>query len=249
MEVPVSRTTVLKYVSRKLRIMKGSDVISELKKKFRVTTDKSLAKVLGLSVPAIQNWKNRPQCTLRQVAGLVHAASKAGGTSFREKAVRPLVEFFELKRSWSKHGASRELFSTRDSTGKVHPYASGLRRELEKCNGVYIFFDSRGQAIYAGKARRQSLWKEMNSALNRDRGAVQKIKRVRHPTRKIEYRTSDEKARQIIEQQVPLWDIAKYFSAYEVAIEMIEDVEALLVRSFANDLLNKRMERFAIHRK
>ena len=88
----------------------------------------------------------------------------------------------------------------------------------------------------------------MNLALNRDRKAVQKIKRVRHPARRLQYRTTDEKNRQIIDQQVPLWDIATYFSAYEVADEMIEDVEALLVRSFANNLLNKRMERFARHR-
>lgn len=60
---------------------------------------------------------------------------------------------------------------------------------------------------------------------------------------------SDEKARQIIDQQVPLWDLAAYFNAYEVADEMIEDVEALLLRSFANNLLNKRMEQFARHRK
>lgn len=229
--------------------MKGSDVISELKKKFRASTDKALGDVLGLSIPAIQNWKNRPQCTLRQIASLVNAAYKAGEKGFRENAIRPLVEFCEIKRTRSKQGASHELFSIRDSKGKTHPYVSGLRKELERCNGVYIFFDSRGQAIYAGKARSQSLWKEMNLALNRNRGQVQTIKRVRHPVRKIEYRTSDEKSRQITDQQVPLWDIAKYFSAYEVATEMIEDVEALLVRSFANDLLNKRMERFVRHRK
>lgn len=89
----------------------------------------------------------------------------------------------------------------------------------------------------------------MNGAFNRERGAVQTIKRVRHPNRKVEYRTSDEKARQIVDQQVPLWDLAVYFSAYDAADGMIEDVEALLVRSFANNLLNIRMERFARHRR
>lgn len=228
--------------------MKGRDVIAELKKKFRAGTDKALAEVLGLSIPAIQNWKSRPKCTLRQIAGLVHSASKTGAVRFRKNAVRPLVEFFEINLCHSRHGASYELFSMKDENEKVHPYLSGLRGELESNHGVYIFFDSRGQAIYAGKARRQSLWREMNLALNRERGQVQTIKRVRHPERKVEYRTSDEKARQIIDQQVPLWALASYFSAYEVADEMTEDVEALLVRSFANNLLNIRMERFNRHR-
>lgn len=228
--------------------MKGREVISELKKKFRAKTDKALAEVLGVSIPAIHNWKTRPKCTLRQIAGLVHSASKSGAIRFRKNAVRPLVEFFEINLCDSKQGVSYEMFDVRDEKGKTHPYFVGLRQELELNHGVYIFFDSRGQAIYAGKARRQSLWKEMKLALNRERGEVQTIKRVRHPERKVEYRTSDEKARQIVDQQVPLWAIAAYFSAYDVADDMIEDVEALLVRSFANNLLNKRMERFARHR-
>lgn len=228
--------------------MKGSEIIGELKKKFRVTTDKSLADVLGLSIPAIQNWKKRPKCTLRQLAGLVHSASKAGAVRFRKNVVRPLVEFFEIDLCESRQGAKWELFADRDEDGDEHPYYQGLKTELSATKGVYVFFDSRGQAIYAGKARQQSLWDEMTSALNRDRKAVQTIKRVRHPSRRLPYRTTDEKDRQIIDQRVPLWELASYFSAYEVADEMIDDVEALLVRSFANNLLNKRMERFARHR-
>lgn len=229
--------------------MKGQEVIAELKKKFRVTTDKALGEVLGLSVPAIQNWKKRPKCTLRQIAGLVHAASKAGAVRFRSNAVRPLVEFFEIDECESKRGAGRELFGIQEENGKPHPYLTGLKEELGSSHGVYVFFDSRGQAIYAGKARKQSLWKEMNLAFNRKRGGLQTIKRVRHPERKVGYRTSDEKARQIIDQQVRLSDLAAYFSAYEVADEMIEDVEALLVRAFANNLLNKKMEKFERHRR
>ncbi len=228
--------------------MKGKEVISELKKKFRVSTDKALGEALGLSIPAIQLWKNRPQCTLRQIAGLVHSASKAGAVRFRKNIVRPLVEFFEIDLCESRHGAKWELFADRDEDGEEHPYYQGLKTELSATKGVYVFFDSRGQAIYAGKARQQSLWDEMTSALNRDRKAVQTIKRVRHPSRKLPYRTTDEKDRQIVDQRVPLWELASYFSAYEVADEMIEDVEALLVRSFANNLLNKRMKRFARHR-
>jgi hypothetical protein len=136
------------------------------------------------------------------------------------------------------------VFSAKDDSGGDHPYRAGLKDELLEHHGVYVFFDSRGQAIYTGKARRLSLWKEINSAYNRQRGDVQRIKRVNHPTRRQEYRTSEEKARQIRDIAVPLHEIASYFSAYHVADSMINDLEALLVRSFANDLLNVRMERF-----
>lgn len=228
--------------------MKGKEVINELKKKFRVNTDAALTDMLGMSVPAIQKWKARPQCTLRQLAGLVHAASVSGARRLCDNAIRPLVEFFEINLSNSKQQASYELFGTTDRDGDSHRYLDGLKDELNSKCGVYLFFDSRGQAIYAGKARRQTLWKEMNIALNRPRGGVQKIKRVKHPKRKLEYRTTDEKDRQPIEQSVKLWEIAAYFSAYVVEDEMIDDVEALIVRGFANNLLNKRMERFARHR-
>ena len=49
--------------------------------------------------------------------------------------------------------------------------------------------------------------------------------------------------------QLELFDLAAYFSAYEVADGMIEELEALLVRAFANDLLNVKMETFAHQRK
>ena len=89
----------------------------------------------------------------------------------------------------------------------------------------------------------------MKFAFNRERGDLQKIKRVRHPSGKTPYRNSEEKSRQIHEFEIPLHDIAAYFSAYQVADGMINEVEAMLVRSFANDLLNKRMERFGQQKK
>lgn len=148
----------------------------------------------------------------------------------------------------SKQGARWEIFSDDKESGEKHKYLSGLKLELQRHHGVYLYFDTRGQAIYAGKARKQSLWAELNSAFNRPRGGLQRIKRVYHPYRDQPYRTTDEKARQITDQVVPLHILANYFSAYAVDDELIADVEALLVRSFANDLLNKRMERFERHR-
>ncbi|MDO8414780.1 MAG: hypothetical protein Q7S87_01065 [Agitococcus sp.] len=158
-------------------------------------------------------------------------------------AVKPIVEFFKLEKCLAPRGGKFELFSVEDD-GSVHLYLSGLRAELEKHHGVYVFSDSRGHAIYVGKARQQSLWKEMNLAFNRNRGEVQKIKKVRHPARNQAFKTSEEKRRQIQPSAMALHEIAVYFSAYQVADGMVNELEAMLVRSFANDLLNIRMEHF-----
>ncbi len=228
--------------------MTGSDVVRALKKKFRAQTDSELAAKIGMTVPGLQIWKNRARITERQLGELVYKANRAGASNLQVSAIRPLVEFFPIQRTDSRQGARFELFSTKTSNGGSHDYFHGLRKELDEHCGVYIFFDSRGQAIYTGKARKQTLWREMNGAFNRDRRAVQKIKRVRHPKRNQMYQSSNEKARQITDQVVPLHEIAAYFSAYEVADGMIGELEAMLVRSFANDLLNKRMERFGHQR-
>jgi hypothetical protein len=224
--------------------MKGGDVIAALKKKLRIKTDNRLAARLGMSQPSIQQWKRRSQVTPRQLGELVYRTGHAGAKSSQMNAIRPLVEFFPIEKQKTSQGATYQIF---DSKGLL--YKSGLKKELDQYSGVYIFFDSRGQAIYAGKARKQKLWREINLAFNRDRGRVQKIKRVRHPTRQQEYRTSDEKSRQIGDHIVPLHEIASYFSAYRVSDGMIDDLEALLVRSFANNLLNIKMEPFARSRR
>ncbi len=231
-------------MARGADLVKGNDVIVALKRKLKVKTDRGLALRLGLTEMSIQNWKNRSKVTARQLAGLIHSAARAATSDFQMTAIRPLVEFFKIRKCDSPRGAKYKLFSEKDERGRPHPYRAGLKKELDEFYGVYIFFDSRGQAIYAGKAKRQSLWQEMTGAFNRDRDSVQKIKRVRHPERRVTYRTTDEKSRQIIEYSVPLHELAAYFSAYHVVDGMIDELESLLVRSFANDLLNIRMERF-----
>ncbi|QDR27038.1 helix-turn-helix transcriptional regulator [Pseudomonas aeruginosa] len=99
-----------------------------------------------------------------------------------------------------------------------------------------------------GKAREQSLWKEMNLAFNRPR-AIQKIVLVPHPKRNQTFSPGHEKLRQPKDTQLELCDLAYFFSAYQVVDGMINDLEALMVRGFANDLLNVKMETFAHSRR
>jgi hypothetical protein len=227
--------------------LQGSELVKDLMGHFETDVLQQLGQTIGLSNQALQNYKNRRAVTARQMAGLGRTAYLSGQQGLRKTAIRPLVEFFPLRKAPSLHKVKFDLFSTKDEKGKVHPYLDGLRTELNAHNGVYIFFDSRGQAIYVGRARLQTLWKEMLSAFNRGR-EVQKIRRVRHPSRKVAYKTSDEKSRQIRERSVPLHELAGYFSAYHVDLGLIDEIESLLVRSFANDILNIRMEQFGHQR-
>jgi DNA-binding transcriptional regulator YdaS (Cro superfamily) len=228
--------------------MKGSEVVAALKKKFGVKNDSGLAEKLGVTPASVSQWVSRDQVTPRQLAEWIKKVRDAGKKEAHQTAIRPLVEFFPLEKSGTKQGVAYELFSIKSDKGP-HQYLKGLREELEEKKGIYIFFDSRGQALYIGKAAKQSLWKEMNLAFNRDRGDVQKIKRVDHPSRMQKYKNSDEKIRQITPHTVPLCELATYFSAYDIADEMIGEVEALLVRSSANTLLNIKMERFGTQKK
>jgi len=206
-------------------------------------TDSVLAQAIGVTQPQLANYRGK-ELTARQVVNLIEKYSKSREQELLDAAIIPIVEFLHIDPELSKREANWEIFRTRDDGGSEHPYLAGLRGALEEKHGIYVFYDSRGRAIYAGKAQKLNLWKEMNNAFNRDRGEVQNIKRVSHPQSKVKYKRSGEQLRQIEKQTVPLHDLASYCSAYEVPDLLIGKLEALIVRAFANDLLNVRMEKF-----
>jgi hypothetical protein len=225
----------------------GDTLLDEVKRKLGAKTDLALAAQLGMTTVALWKWRGSRRISTRQIANLVAAAKKSSTTDLATSAIRPIVEFFPINKNRSRGGQKFEVLATKIDNIE-HPFLSGLRSELESHHGVYVFFDSRGRAIYAGKARRLFLWDEMNNAFNRER-AVQKIKRVSHPERRQTYKSSLETARQIVHTPVLLHELAVYVSAYNVRDELIEELESLLVRSFANDLSNVRMERFGQQRR
>lgn len=231
--------------------MIGADVIAALARKLekehgKALTQKNLAEHLGISTFHLnQNWLKGKTRTPLQVANLIVSAVKAAEQRVQQTAIRPIVEFFPLEAETTARSKKPLLFDTAPKDGKKQSYLQGLREELSAYHGIYIFFDSRGSALYAGKAKRLTLWVEMNGAFNRRRPVGQSLYRVRHPLGRQSYKTSEEKSRQIVRTKVPLHELAAYFSAYEVPDAMIDSLEALLVRGFANDLLNVRMERFS----
>jgi hypothetical protein len=116
-----------------------------------------------------------------------------------------------------------------------------IRAELKAAHGIYVFYNSQCRAIYIGKADSLSLWTELKNAFNRKREA-QTIWKVQHPRIGETFKPAYKKKRRIKKRQVYLHEIASFLSVYEVGDRLIGNLEALLVRSFPNELSNAKME-------
>lgn len=226
--------------------MKANELIAALAKKLGTNSQSELASILGITVGTLINWKNRDEdLSATQVASALSKSRSAAVQQAQLETIQPIVEFYPIERCATNRNASWLVF---DGGKSANLYAQGLRDALEESYGIYIFYDSRGQALYVGKAKEQTIWREMNLAFVRKRN-IQKIALVSHPERNQEFKPGYEKLRQPKDTLLELHDLACYFSAYHVDYGMIDDLEALMVRSFANNLLNVRMETFAHSRK
>lgn len=230
--------------------MHGTELLNEIKNRIKkrdgrtVLTDLALAEELGISQPTLSMYRNR-DLSAKQIANLMESYAKRAESRLVDRTITPIVEFLHLDPYETRQGTSWQLFSPDRDGGTPRPYLVGLRERLDNAHGIYVFHDSRGRAIYAGKAQQMTLWKEMNNAFNRDRKEVQNIKVVDHPIiNLVSYRGPEEVQRRISKRAVALHHIASYVSAYEVPDALIGKFEALIVRAFANDLLNVRMENF-----
>jgi len=218
--------------------MDGKELIKILKQQFDVQSDVDLSKVVGISIATINKWKsNSAELTPRQIGNLVSKARKKEAESCIASAIQPIVEYYPIEHADSRQGANWELIPNKSGRGKI------IKRELESSKGIYIYYNAQYEAIYLGKAKKQNLWKEMNSAFNRDRDA-QVVWTVSHPERGQDFTPAYQKLRQLQKTKVFLSDIATYFSAYNVDSNLIDNLEALMIRSFVNDLTNIRMEKF-----
>ncbi|MFS4549062.1 hypothetical protein [Comamonas resistens] len=222
--------------------MKAIELIQALSKKLETSSQAQLAGVLGVSVGTLINWKNRDEdLSPSQVASALAKSQSAAVKRAQFETIQPIVEFYRIDKCLTKREKSWQVL---DGGEDAILYVQGLKAELDNSYGIYIFYDSRGHALYVGKAREQTIWKEMNLAFNRKRD-IQTIALVHHPERNQEFKPGYEKLRQPKDTRLELFDLAYYFSAYHVDDGMVDDLEALMVRGFANDLLNVRMETFA----
>lgn len=223
--------------------VKTAEVLRHLKKKVDKERDGSMAEVLGVNATTLSMWRgDGVKLSALQVANLIVKTRKQAREHLRQSAIKPIVEFFPIEAVYL--GAAEKSLIVFDVNNNAGKHRTGLYNALIKAkSGLYIFYDTRGKALYAGQTKKQNIWKEMNLAFNRPRSS-QVMTLVRHPTKDVEFRAANEKVRQPTDQMLRLHDLAAYFSAYEVVEEMVDDLEALLVRAFPNDLLNFRMEKF-----
>lgn len=220
--------------------MQGKELIDVLKKVLGITTNRELAPFLGITEARISQLCQQNPLLEQQIDKLLIHAHGVSQKKAQEKALQtaisPLVEFYPLDPTLSRKETNWQVFNAENNR-----YTAGLKKVLNENHGIYVFFDSMGKSIYVGKAKNQTLWKEMNAAFNRGRGNLQTIIFVDHPSAR-EFTPAYEKRRKLGEHAVYLSDIATYFSAYSVATDFIDIAESFLIRCFPNNLLNKRME-------
>lgn len=197
-------------------------------------------KEIGITPQTAHNWR-RKGLNADKLNGLFKKIRMASIKSANSEAIKPICEFVDIDRVEAPRSEKWQVLGGEKS---ATDYFEGLIEELKEVRGIYVFYDSRGRALYVGKAVKQSVWAEMNSAYNRSRDA-QNVYRVYHPKRNHNFSPQYEKMRRVQEYNVTLSEMARYFSVYEVSTGMTGNLEALLIRAFANDLLNVRMERFS----
>jgi len=238
----VSALTVARMMAQlNKQVVRGRDLLPAVKRKLSIDSRKDLEATLSIT---LSNWENQSRgLSPNQIANAISASRAAAKAESHKSLIRPIVEFFPLDVVESSQGAHYELFATKASKGASRQQEE-LRNELTQRKGIYIFYDSRGKAIYAGKAQQQNLWGELKSVFNRTRES-QSVYRIEHPKRNQKFKLAFEEGKQPKKMSMLLSDIAAYVSVYEVDTPMIGSLEALLVRGFANDLLNVRMERFS----
>ena len=221
--------------------MRPAELFDQLMQRNDLRSDSALASLIGLTPGRISQMRSgKRNLTARQLAGYIQKAEERGRRLAYSDPIRPIVEMYPINAVLSKQEAKWELLAT----GKKNPRNQALREHLEAAQGLYMLYDSQGCVIYAGKTAKLGIWKEMTSAFNRERTNHQAFF-VSHPTTGSTFSPAWKTPRQPNKRIVYLHDTAHYFSAYEIAPELIPNLEALVIRAFCNSLSNKKMEKFS----
>ncbi len=227
---------------KKARSNLAKELIDDLKKKNGLKSDDAVAASLNMTPQRLSNWKNQDQpLTAKKISSAIKGASDVAVERSYKNIIRPIVEFFPIEPTKTNNTKRFRIVPEGDSQNDFY---TGLRNELSESQGIYIFYDTRVRVIYAGKTERRNLWDEMSSAFTRT-NLTQPVRRIHH-RKDGNFNPAYERPLQPTIQPplLHLSDFASYFSAFKIAPKMISNLEALLVRGFANDLLNKRMETF-----
>jgi hypothetical protein len=239
-----------KKIGRKIGLEKGykkgydegyvegrTQVVREILEKLQAgKTNPQLAKTLGVKSHDVYHWLAGQVKTSATIEKIIESIVNSTKRQTISDSYNTIAEMKSLKARLSKQGGSYDMV-----IGKNENESKNIEKKLKaEYGGLYIFYDSLGKAIYAGKTEikkkngkvcKNSLWDEMKSAFNRERKS------------QIIFRSNDSnKNTRITKQYYYLYETACYVSAYKVDELAISDFEALIIRSFPNDLTNVRME-------
>ena len=186
---------------------------------------------LGITNNTSSKYERKKDLNNTEIFGLI----KKSRRSAVQNSINVITEYYpiELTRLRENHDF---IDAKRD------PNHTKLKNELSKSFGVYVFYDSSGRAIYVGKAVRQSLYSEMRSAFNRFRNEVKDtmvIIRSAHTKNKMKKVKFN---KPIKRHRVSISDVSAYFSAFRIDKNLISTIEAIMIRAFANNLTNSKIE-------
>lgn len=165
--------------------MTEPDLFEALAKKYNEYDPDKLAILLGVSGVQLRRYRDNAtgaQVKGFQVANLIAKAHDHGINDFVENLILPIVEFYPLDNDKLVLAAPTMFDHTRNE------YCRALHVELKRSQGVYIFYDSRGNAIYVGKTEKLDFWTEANNALARDRKELQCVRLVDHPRTNVAFK-------------------------------------------------------------
>lgn len=204
----------------------GEELLDELKRSFGVSSASELVVLTGYTKGRLSQIKNE-RLGAKAVAKLIKRSTDAG-TENHASLIRPVVELFQVEPD-SK--SEKDFIDTRLDDRKK------LKRLLEKEIGIYSFYNSELEVVYVGKTK-TSLWKEMKQTYNRKMPRYKRYQ-VNHPHGRFSSPTDG--VRQMKLGDFHFYDAVSYFSAYVVPENFIDIVETLLIRIFANELINVQM--------
>ncbi len=192
------------------------EVLSEyVAEKNNVDNQSQIANYLGLNQSALSSYKKSNSAGANALKNILNHLLSNMQKVTLNSVINPILEFKRINPE--KYNSKYLLLPNEHSKDQ-------LKDSLEKKVGVYLFYNSQGQNFYIGKTERD-LYFEITQQLGR----------------KIEFYSEG-----IKKNKIHQGDIAHYLTVYEIKPkELIKDVEALLIRSYANDNTNIKMENFS----
>lgn len=183
-------------------------------KEYAASSQSEISKYLGIQQTQLSYYQKNNQAGPKAIRGMIESYTNFKTEELVKKVINPVLEFKKIKPT--KFSSKYILLPTEHNK-------DALKEVLEKKVGIYLFYNSQGKNIYIGKTE-----KDLYIEITQQLGRVIKIY-----------------AESLKPTNVQQGDITSFISVYEIKPKaLIKDLEALLIRAYANDNTNIKMENF-----